>query len=167
MPVAIWAVLKWSVNLNDDTNLDLESVSRGTFPPIPSDDRFPFAGSVRAQLAVHRLPLRIFAGRVRTGVGPVDHPDFIPPVAARADRRVPVRIRSHQHSSAVAQALQIFFHPGHRDCVGSFLAGRWLHALLLSCSGVGCSRQGNRLKPSSSERHRLRNFHVKNLNLRK
>lgn len=27
MPIAIWAVLKWSVNLNDDANLDLESVS--------------------------------------------------------------------------------------------------------------------------------------------
>lgn len=27
MPVAIWGVLKWSVNLNDDTNPDLESVS--------------------------------------------------------------------------------------------------------------------------------------------
>lgn len=27
MPIAIWSVLKWSVNLSDDTNLDLESVS--------------------------------------------------------------------------------------------------------------------------------------------
>lgn len=26
MPIAIWGVLKWSVNLSDDTNLDLESV---------------------------------------------------------------------------------------------------------------------------------------------
>jgi len=31
MPVAIWAVLKWSVNLGDDTNLDLESA-----PYVPS-----------------------------------------------------------------------------------------------------------------------------------
>lgn len=28
MPIAIWGVLKWSVNLNDDSNPDLESVRR-------------------------------------------------------------------------------------------------------------------------------------------
>lgn len=31
MPIAIWSVLKWSVNLNDDTNPDLESVSENHY----------------------------------------------------------------------------------------------------------------------------------------
>lgn len=79
MPVVIWSVLKWSVNLNDDQNLDLESVSASatSFDCFHAVANQLISGSFSSQSALNYLPLRIFACSLRSGFDFVDHPSKI------------------------------------------------------------------------------------------
>lgn len=73
MPLVIWSVLKWSVNLNDDQSLDLESVSANSFDYFKAVANQLILGSLGSQSAVNCLPLRIFTCSLRSGFGFVDY----------------------------------------------------------------------------------------------
>lgn len=65
MPVAIWSILKWSVNLNDDTNLDLESVSRLTIQCswrnlISSAFQAPYVPSLLSIICLYGYSLAVY-----------------------------------------------------------------------------------------------------------
>lgn len=168
MPTAIWSVLKWSVNLNDETAVDLESVcfTHCTFQIMKMIlFQAPYVPTLLSIVCLYGYSLAVYVPvsvlwtiQVRSHFSvclrnKLFVSDFIASVALSADCCISFWIGSHQRSHAIIEAVEIFILLGDWHRGSSLSSRRRVHAVFLprsfSTSNSCSSRSRNHRPPSS------------------